>query len=323
MKKIAKILASFAALAFVVAPAVPASAYSEGASVSDDGAITVSTEADLREALVDPDVRTVILGANLENISSPIVISRPITLNGNDKTVTVGDSCKNVHSKWGCQAIQVYEQTEATTTIQDINLKGGLAGIQNNGSNVTLKGTITFADNEWGGIEITKGDGVTSVPVTNFTDVKIVNSSETAGQPTVWTDKLTVDEINITFDGAQAVIFKDQDAGQVQFFLDNTNAQKALEDTDLYSELGDSPMADVKVEIGGVPTPEPTPGDDTDTDTPEVTEPVKDEEAPTDEADVAAPNTGTTIANFALVLTGITVAVLTAVYATRFASAKK
>ena len=104
--------------------------------------------------------------------------------------------------------------------------------------------------------------------------------------------------------------------------MDNTNAQKALEDTDLYSELSDSPMADVKVEIGGVPTPEPTPGDDTDTDTPEVTEPVKDEES-TDEADVTAPNTGTTIANFALVLTGITVAVLTAVYATRFASAKK
>ena len=70
------------------------------------------------------------------------------------------------------------------------------------------------------------------------------------------------------------------------------------------------------------PAPEPTPGDDTDTDTPEVTEPVKDEES-TDEADVTAPNTGTTIANFALVLTGITVAVLTAVYATRFASAKK
>lgn len=57
---------------------------------------------------------------------------------------------------------------------------------------------------------------------------------------------------------------------------------------------------------------------------PDTTDPVTDdEEAATDEADVTAPNTGTTIANFALVLTGITVAVLTAVYATRFASAKK
>ena len=70
------------------------------------------------------------------------------------------------------------------------------------------------------------------------------------------------------------------------------------------------------------PTNPETPVNPDDSETPDVTEPVKDEES-TDEADVTAPNTGTTIANFALVLTGITVAVLTAVYATRFASARK
>ena len=52
MKKIAKILASFAALAFVVAPAVPANAYSEGVA-PQDGVITVSTEDDLKEAIAD------------------------------------------------------------------------------------------------------------------------------------------------------------------------------------------------------------------------------------------------------------------------------
>lgn len=315
MNKLAKVLASVAALAFVVTPAVPAGAYSEGVAPSD-GAIAVSTEADLLEALVDHSVTTVTLGADIENIASPIVISRPITLNGNGKTITVGGNCKNEHSNFGCQAIQVYKQTEATTTIQDINLDGGLAGIQNNGSNVTLKGSITFANNKWGGMEITKGDDVTSVPVTNFDGVVITNASETADRPTIWTDKLAVDEIDIAFDGAQAAIFKDQDAGQVQLFLDNANAQKALENTDLYSELSDSPMADATVEVGGVPVDEPT--------VPEVTEPVEDETPATDEgADVTAPNTGATIANIALVVTGAVVAILTAVYATRFASARK
>lgn len=317
MKKLAKVLASVAVLAFVVTPAVPAGAYSEGVAPSD-GAITVSTEADLREALADPSVTTVTLGADIENIASPIVISRPITLNGNGRTITVGDGCVNEYSKYGCQVVQVYNQPEATTTIQDVTLSGGLAGIQNNGSNVTLKGSITFANNEWGGMEMTKGNGVTTVPTTNFSDANITNANETAGQPTLWTDGLTAEEVNITFGQAQAAIYKDNDGeSQVQFFLSETNAQKALENTDVYSELADSPMANATVEVNsGNPAEEPT-----DPETPDVTEPV--DEGKDTEADVTAPNTGETIANFALVLTGVAVAVLTAVYATRFASAKK
>ena len=62
---------------------------------------------------------------------------------------------------------------------------------------------------------------------------------------------------------------------------------------------------------------EPTP------ETPEVTEPVEDETPATDEADVTAPNTGAMIANASLVVLGIAVAVLTAVYAARFANARK
>lgn len=60
---------------------------------------------------------------------------------------------------------------------------------------------------------------------------------------------------------------------------------------------------------------EPTP------ETPDVTEPV--DEGKDTETDVTAPNTGVTIANIALVVTGAVVAILTAVYATRFASARK
>lgn len=319
MNKLAKVLAGFAALAFVVTPAVPAGAYSEGVAPSD-GAITVSTEADLREALADSNVTAIKLGDDIENIASPIVISRPITLDGDDHTITVGvgDSCKNQFSKHGCQVVQVYNQPAATTTIQNITLRGGLAGIQNNGSNVTLKGSITFENNEWGGMEMTKGDGVITVPTTNFSDANITNANETAGQPTLWTDGLTAEEVNITFGQAQAAIYKDNDGeSQVQFFLSETNAQKALENTDVYSELADSPMANATVEVNsGNPTEEPT-----DPETPDVTKPV--DEGEDTEADVTAPNTGATTANIALVVTGAVVAILTAVYATRFASARK
>lgn len=318
MRKSFGIIAGLAALAFVFVPGMPASAYSDGV-VPSDGVITVSTEADLREALTDSNVTTINLGGDIENIASPIVISRPITLDGGGHAIAVGDSCKNQFSKWGCQVVQVYNQPVATTTIQNITLRGGLAGIQNNGSNVTLKGTIVFADHQWGGMEMTKGNGVTTVPTTDFSSATITNNSETASQPTMWTDSLTADEIDIAFGQAKAAIYKDNDGeNQVQFFLNEANAQEALEDTAVYSELADSPMADATVEINTTPDEE----EPTTPEVPEVTEPT----TPADEgedAEITAPNTGVTIANIALVVTGVIVAVLTAVYATRFASARK
>lgn len=89
-------------------------------------------------------------------------------------------------------------------------------------------------------------------------------------------------------------------------FINNKANIVVENDADLVEEVQEP------VEIPGEPT---EPGQDTET------EP----ETPTtdDEADITAPNTGTSVANAALVIVGAIVAVLTAVYAARFADAKK
>lgn len=89
-------------------------------------------------------------------------------------------------------------------------------------------------------------------------------------------------------------------------FINNKANIVVENDADLVEEVQEP------VEIPGEPT---EPGQDAET------EP----EAPTtdDEADITAPNTGTSVANAALVIVGAIVAVLTAVYAARFADAKK
>lgn len=60
----------------------------------------------------------------------------------------------------------------------------------------------------------------------------------------------------------------------------------------------------------------------TDTPTPDVTEPVQDTDSD-NQADVAAPNTGSQIVNTAAIVGVVIAAIAVAVYATRFASAKK
>ena len=297
MKKIAKVLASFAALAFVVAPAVPASAYSEGVSVDADGKIVVSTEADLQEAFLDEDATYIELGGDI-TVHRSLVITRPLALNGKHHTITMADVADRVQSdSYGQQAdsyyvLKVYNQPTASTSIQDVVLNGGVGGLQNNGSHVTVV-DVTFQNHEWGGMEITKGENVATNPITDFYG-KVNYADESGSRPAIWTDGIAAENVKLNVPSAEAAIVKNQGAtGQVQFFTSAANAEEALKDTTNYAPLDETKYPGV--EFGSATeTPGDDTGDDTDTDTPEVTEPVKDKES-TDKADVTAPNTGTTI----------------------------
>ena len=76
MKKIAKVLASFAALAFVLVPVASA-----GAVEVTDGIATVSTEDELFEAVGQDDVNHVIMKNDII-LHKSLVISRPIVMDG-------------------------------------------------------------------------------------------------------------------------------------------------------------------------------------------------------------------------------------------------
>lgn len=302
MKKIAKVLASFAALAFVVAPAVPASAYEADAVV--DGAVKVSTYADFEQAIGDATVSTIKLDGNID-APGKISILRDVTIDGGGHTIKF-----NGDIDWKSNFLQVYK---ATATVKDLTVKDGNLAFFVNGGTLNLEGTIDMSGN-FGGIGISQGENVTAVPAVNFADgVKVTYADEGhetpkgAPAPAIYSE---AGSFELKFDGINAAVYNVADKQDFLYF----DASKAPEvsadgaftalDVDDYRV---TPIAD---------TEEPT-----DPETPDVTEPV--DEGKDTEADVTAPNTGTTIANFALVLTGVAVAVLTAVYATRFASAKK
>ena len=302
MNKLAKVLAGFAALAFVVTPAVPVGAYSEGATVTDD-VVTVSTYADFQEALGDTSINTINLGGDIE-ATGKTNIERDITINGRGHTITFVGS-----TDWKNISLQVYK---STVTVKDLTVKGGNLAFFVNGGTLNLEGTIKMSGN-FGGIGLSQGGGVTEVPTLNIANGAVLNyTGESVTTPAIYKDEKTA-EVSVKYDGIKAGASLTDGSGKVYFYFDAANAPV---DKEGYTMLNDEQLNEYRV------TPiadeqQPTP------ETPEVTEPVEDETPATDEADVTAPNTGATIANVALVVTGAVVAILTAVYATRFASARK
>lgn len=300
MKKIAKVLASFAALAFVVAPVVPASAYEADAVV--DGAVTVSTYADFEQAIEDATVSTIKLGGDID-APGKISILRDVTIDGGGHTIKF-----NGDIDWKSNFLQVYK---ATATVKDLTVKDGNLAFFVNGGTLNLEGTINMSGN-FGGIGLSQGGGVTEVPTLNIGAGAVVNyTGESATTPAIYQDEKTA-EVSVKYDGIEAAAKVNDGSGKVYFYFDAASAPvdqqgfTMLSDEEL-NQYRETPIADVE---------EPT-----DPETPDVTEPV--DEGKDTETDVTAPNTGVTIANIALVVTGAVVAILTAVYATRFASARK
>lgn len=331
MKKIAKILASFATLAFVVAPAVPANAI----SVSEDGAVDVANYEEFKEALNNESVKVVNITGDIDasatgkftlcmmdqSTDCDAARTADVIINGNDHKIIFGEPDNR---KWfEGQYFQIYDKDalQETVTINNLRFDAKNIAMGVNGAKVVLGGTTVINGGDYGGIMLQQGVGVTNVPSLSFAANAVLDyANESEQAPSIYIDykgddRSKVSDASVKYGGIEVALGMEE-KHQNYLFLDKANAPEPNGSTIIALDLGDYLPAEPA-------DPETPDTEDPDTDTPEVTEPVKDEEAPTDEADVTAPNTGTTIANFALVLTGITVAVLTAVYATRFASAKK
>ena len=306
MKKLAKVLAGFAAPAFVVAPAVPASAYKADAVV--DGAITVSTDTDLKQALDDATVKTITLGADIKLDSSAVIDMDGVTLDGAGHTISVPEGKDPVSVDGNNYAIKIYA---SGVTVKNVKTGGtAVAGIQvdETGKGAVLEGNIDLdGAHKWGGIEL-------QAPA-DMTKANITFKGENATTPAIWSEDTDMTAKSDSIKAAVKAQKANESAEKLFLYVDAKNAPVAgaegfvsvdALDVDNYRV---APIADEQQ-----PTPE----------TPEVTEPVEDKTPATDEdADVTAPNTGAMIANASLVVLGIAVAVLTAVYAARFANARK
>ena len=149
---------------------------------------TVNNEAELKEALNDSNVSTIILGSNIET-TEKINIMRDVTIDGNNKTIRYigkfGASQSNDNTVWG--GIYVLQIYKCNVTLKDIKLTGGNAGLLINGGHATFEGRIDVSGNGFGGIELGKGSGVTSSPTLTITDnAEIINTTESTDKPTLW-----------------------------------------------------------------------------------------------------------------------------------------
>ena len=209
-----------------------------------EGVAEVKTEQDLVDALLDESIHTITLTDNIET-QKKININRPVTIDGNGKTIEyVGTFKGEVYDNtvWGSgkegdgQGVYVIQVYRTNATIKNITLTGGNAGLSANGATITLIGNIDVSGNGFGGIEMTKGSGVTELPYIKAGEAVITNTDETTTTPTVWTDNLTLDELqsgNVefettedTFAGAAFVISENQ----MKFYMDETKMPAESDD---------------------------------------------------------------------------------------------
>ena len=132
-----------------------------------------------------------------------------VTLDGNGYTITytggmvdgvnsaiiMGDECvvknltlrgtapMNVWNKG--YGIQAYDAED--TTVSNVTIKGFNAAILVNGSDMTLEGIVDVSSNGFGGIEVSKGVGLTKNSVLTV-EGTVVNTTESNKAPTAWTE---------------------------------------------------------------------------------------------------------------------------------------
>lgn len=161
----------------------------------------------LRAALdMDSEIDVISLLEDITGIPETIEINRPIILNGqehklsftngarlglliNTDNVILNDLTVEMAGSTGWQgnyAVQAYKADNVV--INNYKGFGGDAALLVNGSKVILTGHIDVSGNEFGGIEVSKGQGVTTEPQLIANEASFVNTTEEHGKPTIWED---------------------------------------------------------------------------------------------------------------------------------------
>ncbi len=173
----------------------------------------VATEEELLSALANNQIKEIKLTNNIE-VTNKVNVTRNVTIDGQNHSITFKDDTTG----WkGNYVLQVYN---TTATIKNVVLAGGDAALLVNGSNVTLEGTINVSENEFGGIELSQGTGITNTSKLTYENATLVNTTEKYKQPTVWTVGTNNSLVGtIPFTATTLVV-----EGQTQYYLDILNS---------------------------------------------------------------------------------------------------
>lgn len=171
---------------------------------------TVNNQTELKQALDDSSIDTIILGKNIDT-TEKINIMRPVTIDGNHKTMkyvgTFGKNGSYDNTVWG--GIYVLQVYKAEATIKNITLTGGNGGLLVNGGKVKLVGRIDAFGNGFGGIELGQGSGVQSNAHLEIgTDTVLVNITESKDRPIIWVPKDSTDAV-LEVNGVEQVLSSD------------------------------------------------------------------------------------------------------------------
>ncbi len=176
-----------------------------------------------------------------------IVQSSDLTFDGNQHTLTFDTGVKDglqivtgqnilvkdlsiqmqdETNKWnGSYGIQAYQ---SAVTLKDVRVSGADAAVLVNGANVTLEGIVDVSGNEFGGIEVSKGVGVETLPKLSGSAENLKNDSEIeTGKPTIWIDKIS--ELNEDVVAVTGLNKFAADNDQVHYFLGKIPAEITAE----------------------------------------------------------------------------------------------
>lgn len=175
----------------------------------------VSKVDELIVALANESIRTINI-LNDITTTEKLIVRYPVVINGGGNAINfIGDAVG-----WNSNyVIQVYKTTGVT--ISRLKVTGGDVALLVNGAEVTLTGTIDVSGNEFGGVEVSQGSGVTNVPSLTVTGANFINTTEYYGIPTIWEDKVTGRVIGFT-----GTVTGEVKEGQVQYYTKAENAVK-------------------------------------------------------------------------------------------------
>ncbi|MFC7679296.1 pectate lyase-like adhesive domain-containing protein, partial [Paenibacillus sp. GCM10028914] len=207
--------------------------------------VNVSSFKALQAALSNADVMTIKLTSNIDGVAERLIVDRAVTVDGNGHTISYTDAInsatkgsrhgiavmangvmiKNLKiqmteaNEWqGTYALQVYNATGVT--LENFSGTGADAALLVNAAEVTIAGTTTVSGNEFGGIEVSRGEAVGLNNAKLTVNGTLVNTSESYGKPTIWVEG---DQGTVDGTGVPAYISKEVKEGQTQYYQTDSN----------------------------------------------------------------------------------------------------
>lgn len=208
-------------------------------TVVDYTTLDVSNYTELVAALANQAVQTINVTGNIQ-MDDTLTINRSITLNANYfNFVYDGDEAKDgivvsannviindLHLRmtdntvnWqGHYGLHVYNAVGVI--LNGLNVGGEDSGILINGSTVTMNGTVDVSANEFGGIEVSRGTGVSRNSTLTITNADFENSTESYSHPTIW---VVNGQGSVVGAGS---LYSIQLNGQTQYYIDEENTRR-------------------------------------------------------------------------------------------------